>query len=270
MQPIKNLDPGPNALSGSTDNGDASGVFGENDGSGNGVAGFSKDGIGVRGDSANGFAAVHGHGAKNGMWGFTISSTDSGVFGQNDGSGNGVSAFGGGNQGVGIFAQSSAKGSRGTNTIAGFFDGDVVVSGDVQLTGADCAENFDVSGTETILPGTVMVINTEGSLQPSDQAYDKKVAGVVSGAGDYRPAIVLDKQRSQASRLPVALMGKVCCKVDAQYGGIEVGDLLTTSATPGYAMKADDPFRAFGAVIGKALRPLKEGQGLIPILIALQ
>jgi hypothetical protein len=27
------------------------------------------------------------------------------------------------------------------------------------------------------------------------QAYDKKVAGVVSGAGDYRPAIVLDKQR---------------------------------------------------------------------------
>jgi hypothetical protein len=49
-----------------------------------------------------------------------------------------------------------------------------------------------------------------------------------------------------------------------------VGDLLTTSPTPGYAMKADDPFKAFGAVIGKALRPLKEAQGLVPILIALQ
>jgi hypothetical protein len=35
-------------------------------------------------------------------------------------------------------------------------------------------------------------------------------------------------------------------------------------------MKVDDPMKAFGAVIGKALRPLHEGQGLIPILIALQ
>jgi hypothetical protein len=58
--------------------------------------------------------------------------------------------------------------------------------------------------------------------------------------------------------------------VDAQYGAIEVGDLLTTSSTPGHAMKTCDPLKAFGAVIGKALRPLTEGQGLIPILIALQ
>ena len=65
-------------------------------------------------------------------------------------------------------------------------------------------------------------------------------------------------------------MGKVFCKVDAQFGAIEVGDLLTTSPTPGHAMKTSDPFQAFGAVIGKALRPLIEGQGLIPILIALQ
>jgi hypothetical protein len=35
-------------------------------------------------------------------------------------------------------------------------------------------------------------------------------------------------------------------------------------------MKAEDPLKAFGAVIGKALRPLAEGQGLVPILIALQ
>jgi hypothetical protein len=70
--------------------------------------------------------------------------------------------------------------------------------------------------------------------------------------------------------MPVALVGKVYCKVDAQYGPIEVGDLLTTSCTPGHAMKASDPLKAFGSVIGKALRPLEEGQGLIPILIALQ
>ncbi len=65
-------------------------------------------------------------------------------------------------------------------------------------------------------------------------------------------------------------MGKVYCKVDAQYGAIEIGDLLTTSPTPGYAMKANDPLRAFGAVIGKALSTLPEGTGMIPILVTLQ
>ncbi len=70
--------------------------------------------------------------------------------------------------------------------------------------------------------------------------------------------------------MPLALVGKAYCKVDAQYASIEVGDLLTTSPTPGHAMKADDLLKAFGAVIGKALRPLPTGLGLIPILIALQ
>jgi hypothetical protein len=107
-------------------------------------------------------------------------------------------------------------------------------------------------------------------LCQSRQAYDKCVAGVVSGAGDYKPGIVLDKQQSRSDRKPIALLGKVCCKVDARYAPIEVGDLLTTSNTPGHAMKATDPLRAFGAVIGKALRPLHNGRGLIPILIALQ
>ena len=65
-------------------------------------------------------------------------------------------------------------------------------------------------------------------------------------------------------------MGKVFCKVDAQYGAVEVGDLLTTSPTAGHAMKASNSAKAPGAVIGKALRPLIDGQGLIPILIALQ
>jgi hypothetical protein len=70
--------------------------------------------------------------------------------------------------------------------------------------------------------------------------------------------------------VPLALLGKVFCKVDAQYSPIEVGDLLTTSPTIGHAMKADDPLKAFGSVIGKALRPLQAGRGMIPILVALQ
>src|SRR5713101_109222 len=69
------------------------GVLGSNDGSGNGVAGYSKDGLGVRGDSTNGFAAVHGHGGKNGVWGYTVSPNDSGVYGLNDGAGFGVAGF---------------------------------------------------------------------------------------------------------------------------------------------------------------------------------
>src|SRR4029453_11988001 len=103
-----------------------------------------------------------------------------------------------------------------------------------------------------------------------NEAYDTRVAGVLSGAGDYRPAIILGREQSQNNRLPLALAGKVFCKVDGQYSPIGVGALLTTSPTPGHAMKADDPLRAFGAVIGKALCPLKAGQGVIPILIALQ
>ncbi len=115
-----------------------------------------------------------------------------------------------------------------------------------------------------------MVINEEGALQQSHQAYDKRVAGVISGAGDFKPGILLDKRQSQGNRMPIALLGKVYCKADAQYSAIDVGDLLTTSPTPGHAMKADHSSKAFGSVIGKALSPLQAGQGLIPILIALQ
>ena len=159
---------------------------------------------------------------------------------------------------------------------AGFFEGNIHVTGnittagDVKLFGADCAEDFDIAGLEKVEPGTVMVIDSEGALRPSDQPYDKRVAGVISGAGNFRPGIVLDKQESSNNRMPIALLGKVYCKVDASYVAIEVGDLLTTSPTPGHAMRVDDPFKALGTIIGKALRPLADDRGLIPILIALQ
>jgi hypothetical protein len=142
-------------------------------------------------------------------------------------------------------------------------------TGDVQLLGADCAEDFDVEGP-ALEPGTVMVIGDEDKLHQCTEAYDKKVAGVIAGAGGCRPGIVLGKKPSPNKRLPLALTGKVYCKADAQYCPIQVGDLLTTSPTPGFSMKAEDPLKAFGTVIGKALCSLPEGQGLIPILIALQ
>jgi hypothetical protein len=115
-----------------------------------------------------------------------------------------------------------------------------------------------------------MVLNDDGAVSLSQVAYDTRVAGVISGAGSYKPAIVLDKQESSRIRQPIALMGKVYCQADAQFGAIRAGDLLTTSPTPGHAMRIGDPAKAFGAVIGKALRPLADGKALIPILIALQ
>lgn len=143
-------------------------------------------------------------------------------------------------------------------------------TGDIKLHGADCSEEFDVAESEEIDPGTVLVIDDESKLRPCRGSYDKKVAGVVSGAYGAGPGIILGKNSAQSKRLPIALNGKVYCKVDAQYSPIEVGDLLTTSDTPGHAMKVADPVKAFGTVIGKALRPLREGSGMIPILVALQ
>jgi hypothetical protein len=143
-------------------------------------------------------------------------------------------------------------------------------AGDIFLQNADCAEEFDVTESNAIEPGTVMVIDQEGALRPSTEAYDKRVAGVISGAGDCKPGITLAKRPSQSNRMPVALIGKVYCKVDSLYSPIEAGDLLTTSPTLGHAMKATDPLKAVGAVIGKTLRPFNAGCGLVPVLIALQ
>jgi hypothetical protein len=140
---------------------------------------------------------------------------------------------------------------------------------DVNIVNADCAEEFELAGAETPAPGTVMCLAAEGRVRPSQLPYDRSVADVISGAGDFKPGILLDRQPGQKGRVPLALVGKVFCKVNADYASIEIGDLLTTSATPGSAMKAVDPEKAFGSVIGKALRPLAEGEGLIPILIAL-
>jgi hypothetical protein len=138
------------------------------------------------------------------------------------------------------------------------------------LPGADCAEQFEVADAQQLEPETVLVINEGGALRESNEAYDRRVAGVISGAGEYRPGIVLGGASHSEDRALVAVVGRAYCKVDARQAPIELGDLLTTSATPGHAMRADDPVRAFGAVIGKALGPMSDGCGLIPMLVALQ
>jgi hypothetical protein len=254
----------------------ASGVHGVNEGNGSGVVGQSVSGRGVHGISET-FQGVLGQSTKNAgvvgesrefhaMFGVSHDRNNGGVFGTNDAGGFGV--IGVSENGIGVHG----KGGK----LAGRFEGEVEISGhlhcaDVHVPNADCAEDFDIADSSQAEPGTVMVLGAEGILEESSHPYDKRVAGVVSGAGCYKPGIVLDKQAGEnVSRKAIALLGKTHCKVDASLAPIEVGDLLTTSETPGHAMKAANPQMAFGAVIGKALRPLAAGKGLIPILIALQ
>src|SRR5215831_486929 len=254
----------------------ASGVVGANNNGGDGVTGFARgNGNGVVGFAESG-TGVLGRSARTGVVGQTSSDIDAGVNGGNTGKGFGV--FGGSSGGPGVQGNSvDGPGVVGFSQkgLAGRFDGNVEVSNtlrvrvDIVLQNGDCAEEFDAS-TTAIDPGTVVVLDDDGTVRPSNSSYDKRVAGVVSGAGDYKPALILDRQDSGNKRVPVSFLGKVYCKVDAEYGSIRVGDLLTTSPTLGRAMKVSDRLSAFGAVIGKALRPLERGQGLIPMLVALQ
>jgi hypothetical protein len=272
---------------------DAAGVFGQSE-LGRGVVGVSGRHSGVEGNTRDGVAVIglvgrHENdqpGAGRGVVGAAHSATGvegtsisgAGVWGSSQ-SGEGVHGETSSTRfaalaGIQLNAASSAAGvygeHRGDGPV-GYFKGDVVVTGYIQFAGADCAEHFDVSGAGPVAvpiePGTVLVIESDETLAVSRVAYDRRVAGVVSGAGEYRPGIVLGGD--EGTRTAVALIGKVYCKVDADYHPIELGDLLTTSATPGHAMKAVDPRSAFGAVIGKALRPMAAGQGLLPVLITL-
>ena len=223
-----------------------------------GVAGFSQTSAGIRGTSVSGRGIEGWSTSSEGVVGITTSGNA--VWGQTNGTGVGV--LGTSTHGIGVYG----KGGR----LAAFFEGNVEVTGDLNMTNGDCAEDFDVIDILSSEPGTVMILGEEGALAQCNMPYDKRVAGVISGAGDYRPGITLDKHPHRANRVPIGLLGKVYCKVDAQYGAIDVGDLLTTSPTAGHAMKADDPLKAFGSVLGKALRPLRAGRGLVPILITLQ
>ena len=112
--------------------------------------------------------------------------------------------------------------------------------------------------------------DSHGGLMIATEAYDRKVAGIVSGAGGVQPGIMLTQEGVIEGDHPVALTGRVYCRCDASYGAIQPGDMLTTSNTAGHAMKVMDYSRAQGAVIGKALTPLAEGKGLVFVLVSLQ
>jgi hypothetical protein len=271
----------------------AGGVHGDSD-NGWGVVGTSLTYDGVRGENNGNGSAIHGvchsTSGKAGLFEGTVhitgaleangSITGSGQITANPRSGDGVTGWSHDAQHSGVVALHDGGGHglyAKSNGLAGQFDGNVNINGvlqvshDIMLTGADCAEDFDLAPGTVAEPGSLLVIADDGRLALSSEAYDSRVAGVVSGAGNFRPALRLDHRSGQKEgRGTIALVGKAFCKVDASKGAIRVGDLLTTSDIPGHAMRVSDPGRAIGAIVGKALAGLRDGSAMIPILIALQ
>jgi hypothetical protein len=146
--------------------------------------------------------------------------------------------------------------------------------------GADFAEHFDVNTPQAsktaaapkIEAGLIVSIDPAhpGKLSLSRRAYDRRVAGIISGAGGVKPGVMMAQEGTLADgQHPVALSGRVYVWADATRGAIKPGDLLTTSATPGHAKKALNPARAQGAIIGKAMTELKSGKGLVLVLVGL-
>jgi hypothetical protein len=131
--------------------------------------------------------------------------------------------------------------------------------------GADFAEMLPAA--EDLQPGDVLVIGPDGTLILSTEPYQASVAGVYS----TQPGFVGGQpvEGEVTGTIPLAVGGVVPVKVSAENGPIRPGDLLVTSATPGYAMKAG-PNPPQGTVIGKALEGLEAGTGLIKMLATMQ
>jgi hypothetical protein len=128
-------------------------------------------------------------------------------------------------------------------------------------------------------PGAVGIVAGEPGLAlgegiASMKAADPDLAGRLEAArerGDREAEAALWaslEKKFHEAHAPVALSGIVACKVDASYGAIRRGDLLSVSPTPGHAMRSPDG--APGTVIGKALEAWSDGTGLIRVLVMLR
>jgi len=137
--------------------------------------------------------------------------------------------------------------------------------------GADVAEPIPLVSGERPAPGAVLVIDDEnpGKLRLSRARYERGVAGIISGAGGVNAGLTLGQVEALGEGPPVAMSGRAYCLVTTANGPILPGDLLTTSEVPGHAMRATDPARSHGAVLGKAMGRLNEGEGLVLVLVNL-
>ena len=171
-----------------------------------------------------------------------------------------------GNVGVGTTSPQSLLDVSGNLRVTG----NATVSGNIAAKYQDIAEWTAARGE--VSAGTVVSLDVEriNSVRASHQAYDTRVAGVVS----VKPGVILGE--GGPNRALVATTGRVKVRVNADRAPIQIGDLLVTSNIPGVAMKSQ-PLRMHGrlmhrpgTIIGKALEPLAKGHGEILVLLSLQ
>jgi len=124
-------------------------------------------------------------------------------------------------------------------------------------TFADLAERYVAD--ESYEPGTVVVFGGEKELTVTNTKGDRKIAGVIS----TNPGFLMNKGLEGDTVVELALTGRVPCKV---IGRVEKGDMLVTSAIPGYAIVDNDP--KLGTVIGKAVEDKDtDGKGVIEVVV---
>jgi hypothetical protein len=127
-----------------------------------------------------------------------------------------------------------------------------------QATYADLAERYHAD--QPYYPGTVLVIGGHNEVTTTVDRANTAVAGIVS----TNPAYTLNAQAGDDTTHPyIALKGRVPCRV---IGPILKGDLLVTSAVPGYAERAqtsDHPT----AVLGRALEEFGGAEGVIEVMV---
>jgi DNA-binding transcriptional MerR regulator len=119
---------------------------------------------------------------------------------------------------------------------------------------ADLAEVYPTDD-ETIQSAEVVSMDqaSDIGIVRTQKAYDKNLLGVVT----TRPAMVIGGRDGKGTTgKPVALSGRVPVKVTTQNGNIKKGDPLTSSGTPGAAMKATKA----GPILGVAMTDY-EGEG---------
>jgi hypothetical protein len=228
--------------------------------------------VGVYGNSDT-EAGVYGHSTSNtGTRG--ISTSGSGVSGQSD-SGYGVKAY------SESYVALAARSNTGTlitghnsNVLARFLvENDGTVHAPAYEGSPDFAEEIRPSPADksSLEPGDVLVAasDTDRSVSRSRKPYSTAVLGVYSTApgfiGSEHPL-----EGASSETIPMAIIGIVPCKVSAENGPVRRGDLLTTSRTPGHAMRCADRRRCSGAIVGKALAALDRGRGIIQVLVTLQ
>jgi hypothetical protein len=123
---------------------------------------------------------------------------------------------------------------------------------------ARAAADRGVFGVVAADPGLILGSDRPRRVSSEGAGTEPGVASKEASAGSG----------SASAQIPVAVTGIVQCKVDAGFGSIRAGDLLTTSPSPGRAMRAADP--ALGTILGKALEPLEAGTGVIRVLVMLR